>query len=252
MSKAWSKIYNNKNFFRNVDSMNVLKKNKKKNKISYEKISFELFKIMNPVSNNVSLKKSFKDYINFYIKNFNEKNKFSILDYGSGNGFTLFYLYKKNLLSKIYSKDVNKYFIQIQKKLIKQLNYEILKPGKNRINEKTKSIDWVISNAVLHCLPSKINAKKLIIEMIRIAKKGVLISDIFNEKYKNKFIKHQMERQNLTKKEYLKKYRNTPHLYFKKSFFSFLKKGNIKFKFIKMPKSFYDSQFGRYAILIKI
>ena len=251
MSKEWSKIYNNKKFFRNVDSLKILIKAKSQ-KWTYQKIAFELFKIMNPVSNKVSLKISFNDYLNFLIRNIKPKKNFSILDYGSGNGFTIFYLYKKKKFSKIYSKDVNKHFISLQKKLIKPLNFEILTPGKNKIKEKTKSIDWVISNAVLHCLPSKKNAKNLILEMIRIAKKGVLISDVFNAKYKEKFINHQINRQKLTKKEYLKKYKKTPHLYFNKDFFSFLKKKNIKFKYLKMPESFYDSQFGRYAILIKI
>ena len=251
MSKEWSKIYNNKKFFRNVDSFKVLKKAESQ-KWTYKKIAFELFKIMNPVSNNVNLNTSFKDYINFLIRHIKTKKNFSILDYGSGNGFTIFYLYKKKIFNKIYSKDVNQHFINLQKKIIKPLNYEILTPGKNIIKEKTKSIDWVISNAVLHCLPSKKNAKNLILEMVRIAKKGVLISDIFNAQYKEKFIDHQMKRQKLTKKEYLKKYKNTPHLYFNKDFFLFLKKKNIKFKYLNMPKSFYDSQFGRYAILIKI
>tara|TARA_X000000950_G_scaffold285220_1_gene390539 strand:- start:757 stop:1512 length:756 start_codon:yes stop_codon:yes gene_type:complete len=251
MSKEWSKIYNNKKFFRNVDSFKILNKAQNQ-KWTYQKIAFELFKIMNPVSNKVNLKKSFKIYINFLTKNIKTKKNFSILDYGSGNGFTIFYLYKKKIFNKIFSKDVNQHFINLQKRLIKPLNYEVLIPGKNTIKEKTKSIDWVISNAVLHCLPNKKNAKNLILEMIRIAKKGVLISDIFNTKYKEKFINHQMKRQKLTKKEYLKKYKKTPHLYFNKNFFSFLRKKNIKFKYLKMPKSFYDSQFGRYAILIKI
>jgi SAM-dependent methyltransferase len=250
MSKSWSKIYNNKNFFRNTDSFKVLNLSKKYN-WNYQRLAFELFKIMNPQANNVSLKKSFRNYINFIIRNIKRKNRISILDYGSGNGFTLYYLYKKNFLNKIYSKDVNYHFIRLQKKLIKLFNYEILKPEKNFINEKTKSIDWVISNAVLHCLPNKKNVKNLILEMTRIAKKGVLISDVFNEDFKKEFISQQMKRQNLTKKEYLAKYKKTPHLYFKKSFFKFLKKNKLNYKILKMPKSFYDSQFGRFAVLIK-
>ena len=50
----------------------------------------------------------------------------------------------------------------------------------------------------------------------------------------------------------LAKYKKTPHLYFKKSFFKFLKKNNLNYKILKMPKSFYDSQFGRFAVLIKL
>ncbi len=251
MSKNWSKIYNNKSFFRNTESFKVLKNSKIK-KWSHRKLSFELFKIMNPVPNKVSLKRSFMDYINFIKKNIMINKNFSILDYGSGNGSTLVYFHKKNLQNKIYSKDVNKYFINLQKKMIKNLNSEVLKPEKNFINEKTKSIDWVISNAVLHCLPNKKNARSLILEMIRIARKGVFISDIFDVRYKDKFIKEQMKRQKLSKKEYILKYKKTPHLYFKKDFFFFLKKMKFKYRFLKMPKSFYDSQFGRFAILIKI
>ena len=73
MSKSWSKIYNNKSFFRNVDSFKILKTSKIKD-WSYYKLSFELFKIMNPIANKVSLKKSFSDYMNFILKNINEKN----------------------------------------------------------------------------------------------------------------------------------------------------------------------------------
>ena len=70
MSKSWSKIYNNKNFFRNIDSFQALKNSKIKN-WSYRKLSFELFKIMNPLANKVSLKKSFSDYLNFIFNNIN-------------------------------------------------------------------------------------------------------------------------------------------------------------------------------------
>ena len=48
MSKEWSKIYNNKKFFRNVDSFKILNKAQNQ-KWTYQKIAFELFKIMNPV-----------------------------------------------------------------------------------------------------------------------------------------------------------------------------------------------------------
>ncbi len=75
MSKAWSKIYNNKKFFRNVDSLKILNKAKKE-KWSYQKLAFELFKIMNPISNKVNLRTSFKDYMSLLIRNINTKKKF--------------------------------------------------------------------------------------------------------------------------------------------------------------------------------
>jgi SAM-dependent methyltransferase len=232
-----------------VESLKVINDSKKYN-WNYKKTAFELFKIMNPEANEVSLLVAFNKYINFLKKNLKFKKNVSILDYGSGNGFTIYYFNKQKLFKTFYSKDVNIHFINIQKKIIKFCDFELLNPEKNYINEKSKSIDWVISNAVLHCLPNKIYAKKLILEMVRIARKGVFISDIFNTKYKKKFIAKQMKRQGLSKKEYIKKYKATPHLYFSKTYFNFLKNKKLKYKIVRMPESFYDSQFGRFAVRI--
>ena len=92
---------------------------------------------MNPVSNKVSLNTSFKDYINFLIRHIKNKKLFNFRLW-IGNGFTIFYLYKKKIFNKIYSKDVNQHFINLQKKIIKPLNYEVLTPGKNIIKENQK------------------------------------------------------------------------------------------------------------------
>lgn len=75
MSKEWSKIYNNKKFFRNVDSLKILNKAESQ-KWTYQKTAFELFKIMNPVSNKVNLKTSFKDYNNFLMRHIKKKKIF--------------------------------------------------------------------------------------------------------------------------------------------------------------------------------
>jgi len=249
MSKTWSKIYNNKSFFRNTYSHKIILLSKKLNWTNH-KLSFELFKIMNPISNNAPLKKSFKDYLNYIKMNIKINKKSTILDYGSGNGFYLNYLSKSEKIKKLYSKDVNYYFIKLQKKIIKNCKFEIINPTKSKINEKNNSIDWIICNAVLHCLPNKNYTKKLILEMIRVAKKGIFISDIFNFKFKKKFTYAQMKRQNLNLSEYKKKYKKTPHLYFKKKDFDYLKKFGFKIKFLNMPKTFYDSQFGRFSLKI--
>ena len=72
----------------------------------------------------------------------------------------------KKIFSKIYSKDVNRHFINLQKKIIKPLNYEALKPGGNTIKEKTKSIDW--SSLMLYCIVCQVKKmQKLILEMVR-------------------------------------------------------------------------------------
>jgi hypothetical protein len=252
MSNQWSKIYNQKNFHRNLNSLKAVILAKKKS-LSYKKLSFELFKIMNPQSNSSSLYKSFLDFMNFIKINTKIKASDILFDYGSGNGATLLYLVKKYKIKNYKSFDVNRYFVKVQKKILNPKNIKRIQPG-NNINLKTNSVDWTISNAVLHCLDNKEQVKKLINQFINISKKGLFISDIFNPNYKDKFINYQRNRQNLSIKEYKKKYKKTPHLYFNKIFWNFLKKNNKikKIKFINMPKSFYDSQFGRYAILIKL
>ena len=102
MSKDWSKIYNNKKFFRNTESLKVTRQYKLNN-WSSKKLSFELFKIMNPTSNKVSLYKSYIQYVNFISDKIENKKIFSVLDYGSGNGSTLLYLQSKyiGVLAKI-------------------------------------------------------------------------------------------------------------------------------------------------------
>jgi hypothetical protein len=250
MSLNWSKIYNNPSFFRNTESKKILKKYLTQ-KISKDQLSFKLFSIMNPVANKSSLRNSYKNYLKFIEKKIFTKQSISLMDYASGNGFTLLYFQKKYKLKNIFSKDVNKHFINLQKNFLKNCKFEILNPKYFKIREKTNSIDWIICNALFHCLPNKKYAKNLLLEMIRVCKKGVFISDIFNIKYKSNFIKNQMQRQKLTQVEYIKKYKTTPHLYFAKKDFSFLKKNKVNFKFFKMPKNFYDSQFGRFSILIK-
>ena len=250
MSLYWAKIYNKANFFRNTESKKILKKYLIK-KISEEQLSFKLFSIMNPIPNKSSLKKSYQNYLKFIERKIFTKQSISLMDYASGNGFTLLYFQKKYKLKNIFSKDVNRHFINLQKKFLNNCEFEILNPQKYKIKEKTNSIDWIICNALFHCLPNKKYAKNLLLEMVRVCKKGVFVSDIFNIKCKSNFIKNQMQRQNLTKEEYIKKYKMTPHLYFAKKDFNFLKKIKVNFKFYKMPKSFYDSQFGRFSILIK-
>lgn len=252
MSHQWSKVYNQKNFHRNIDSSKVIILGKKKS-LNYKKISYKLFKVMNPQSNSSSLYRSFLDFMKFIEKNIEIKSKDILFDYGSGNGATLLYLVKKYKIKNYISVDVNKYFVKLQKKILIAKNIKKIEPGKT-INLKPNSIDWTISNAVLHCLDNKEQVKKLINQFINISKKGLFISDIFNPKYKIKFINYQRNRQNLSLKAYKKKYKDTPHLYFNKKFWNFLKKNKKikKYNFVNMPKSFYDSQFGRYAVLIKL
>jgi hypothetical protein len=73
MSNQWSKIYNQKNFHRNLNSLKAIILAKKKS-LSYKKLSLELFKIMNPQSNSSSLYKSFLDFMNFIKINTEIKN----------------------------------------------------------------------------------------------------------------------------------------------------------------------------------
>ena len=83
--------------------------------------------------------------------------------------------------------------------------------------------------------------------MIRTTNTQIFIYDIKNKVKKNTFISTVRKRQNLTKKQYLDKYKYTPQRFYTKSFFiNFLKKNypKLKFKIITLPKEATDYRFG--------
>ena len=238
---SWAKLYNYKNYFR-VRELNKVVKKKQKN------LGLDLFSVMSPLSETAS-KQVIESFMRFYKKNLSLTKNSSILDYGSGTGWIIFNLQKNKLCKKFFSKDVSKIFITNQKKIIKNCKFEVVKPNKWKINEKTNSVDWVISNAVFHCFKNREFTKKIIFEMIRISKQGLLITNILDYEKKREFINYKLYNEKITPLEFKKKYKFTPHLFHSKNFFNFLKKNKYKFSIIKMP---WNKQYSKFHFALKI
>ena len=60
--------------------------------------------------------------------------------------------------------------------------------------------------------------------MLRISKKGVLITNISDEKFKKDFFNRKLKTEKISEKEFKKKYQHTKHLFFEKKYFKFLNK----------------------------
>jgi hypothetical protein len=88
-----------------------------------------------------------------------------------------------------------------------------------------------------------------------VTKKSILIYDIKDLNKKSIYKERVRIRQNLSKEEFKNKYKNTPIRFYPKNFFvrilgNLKKKYNFKYKFISLPSSATDSEFG-YCLLIK-
>ena len=109
-------------------------------------------------------------------------------------------------------------------------------------------------NSVIQYFENKISFRKQLNDIIRVTKYTIIITDIKNSRYRDKFINKQILRQQISKKEYLKKYKNFKTLDYLKKDFYFLKKINKvrSFTFKKMPKNFFDSALGRFSLIIQL
>ena len=239
---SWTRLYNHKNYFRVKELNKVIKENNKRD------LGLNLFRMMSPLSKKAS-RQVIETFMRFYKKNLLITKNSSILDYGSGTGWIIFNLQKYKICNRFISKDVSKVFITNQKKIINNCKFEVVKPNKWRINEKTSSVDWVISNAVFHCFKNRKFTKKIISEMIRVSKRGLLITNILDYEKKKEFIKYKLFNEKITSLEFKKKYKFTSHLFHSKKFFNFLKKNKYKYSIIKMPN---NKQYSKFHFALKI
>jgi len=239
---SWARLYNYKNYFRVKELNKVIKEKNKR------ELGLNLFRMMSPLSKKAS-RHVIETFMRFFKKNLTLTENSSILDYGSGTGWIIFNLKKYKICNRFISKDVSRIFITNQKKIINNCKFEVVKSNKWKINEKTSSVDWVISNAVFHCFKNKQFTKKIIFEMIRVSKQGVLITNILDYEKKKEFIKYKLINEKLKFLEFKKKYKFTPHLFHSKKFFNFLKKNKYKFSILKMPN---NKQYSKFHFALKI
>ena len=241
----WHKIFNNINFSYYKDSKYLKKTN-------YFDYSFNLQKIIYPGLTFIK----FKKIIMFIENSLKIKKKNSILDFGSGNGALLNYFIKKYDLRNNFSFELSRPLVNFQKKFITKTFFYQTNHTKYNVFKKIDNnmVDYSISNSVFQYFYSNLYCYRVLDFLIRVTKKSILIYDIKNLKRKIAYKNQVRIRQNLSKAEFRKKYKNTPIRFYEKNFFikilnQFKKKYNLKYKFIPMPVSATDSRFG-YCLLI--
>ena len=245
INNKWYKIFRKKNNPYLNKSLNIIRNKKDKN---YKTVSYELSKVVYGTS-----KFFFSDFITFLSKKikFLHKKKFSIAEYGSGNGFILFYFLKKYKINNIFSFEISKENLNFQKKLFGFGNFFSVKPENYQIKIKDSSVDIFIISSVFQYLLSNTQAKRLIDECIRVSVYQILILDVYDELTKKNYKLKKMRDAGLNQMQFGKKYRNLPYRFYKKKFFSYINNNKKvkKFFFTKMPKTW---RYRKYSFCIVI
>ena len=213
-NNKWYRIFRDKDNPYLKKSLNVLHKKGSKN---YKNVSYELSKVVWG-----SNKFFFLDFIDFITKKINfliKKRKFSIGEYGSGNGFILYYFSKKYKLSNIFSFEISKDYLSFQKKLIGFGKFFSVKPENYRIKLKDSSVDVFIISSLFQYLLSNTQARSLINECIRVSTYQILILDVYDDLTKKNYKLKKMQEAGLNWIEFGKKYNNLPYRFYKKKIF---------------------------------
>jgi|TARA_B110000093_G_C12870415_1_gene367423 phospholipid N-methyltransferase len=184
------------------------------------------------------------------------KKNSSILDYGSGNGAILLYFLKNYFLKKNISIEINKSFINFQKKFInhtKLLKGNFNNPQNFLSKIKSNSVDNIMCNSVFQYFVSEKKAMLVLMEFIRIAKKRIFIYDIKNKESEKEYRETVRKRQGFSKIKFKEKYRETPIRSYNKSFFLKNNKLNNIVKSVKIypiPKCALDGKFA-FCLMIE-
>jgi hypothetical protein len=245
-NNEWYKIFQKKSNPYLNKSIDIIKKKKGKN---YKTVSFELSRVVYG-----SNKIFFYDFINFLskkIKFLYKKKKISIGEYGSGNGFILYYFSKRYKLSNIFSFDISKDYLSFQKKLIGFGKFFSVKPENYRIKLKDSSVDVFIISSLFQYLLSNTQAKRLIDECIRVSSYQILILDVYEDLTKKNYKLKKMQEAELNQVQFKKKYKNLPYRFYKKNFFGYINNNKKvkKFYFVKMPKTW---KYREYSFCVVI
>lgn len=223
MKQNWYNIFNKNNHSWN--------KQVKKNYVT-------LYKVIYPKMTS----KNIENYMKFLFK---KKNFKSFFDFGSGNGAILLYCKKKLNCKRIYSYDISKNFLNIQKKIF---NKKITFVNPDKI--KSHKFDLTLCNSVFQYFDNKQKAFTTIEKLINLSQQ-VIISDLISTNGYQKFLKDKIIREGISSKEFKKKYKNLNHLtFFKKDFLYLKKKFKVNLFFNSMPNYHPDSK-NRFLVYIK-
>ena len=164
----------------------------------------------------------------------------SIAEFGCGNGANLYY-FSKRYQMPVVGCDISLDLITLAKQLIPDSVFTV----GNRFEADDCAVDYCISNSVFQYFPSDEYAQSVIDEMLRISRKGILITDIKSKETEADFKSAQAKRQGLTIAELELKYADTPLKCYPKTFFE---KYNAKFS--NMPANYPDSHLKSYSVMI--
>jgi SAM-dependent MidA family methyltransferase len=172
----------------------------------------------------------------YFCKLFKFKKNNSLLDFGSGSGYFLYYVQRKIDLQKI-SVEINPKLIKYQKKILKKTKYILWNVSANKIPIKIKNCkgNYLIANSSLQYLSKKIIYILLNIFITNFEK--ILLIDVKNKKFEKRFYTMQENKYNVDIKNIYSK-KNKLNFFYKKELIFFLNKfNNVKYRFIDKKKS---------------
>ena len=164
----------------------------------------------------------------------------SIAEFGCGNGANLYYFAKQHGMA-VVGCDISVDLIGLAKSVIVDGTFNV----GNQFDVDDNSVDYCISNSVFQYFPTDEYADSVVSEMLRISKKGILVTDIKSSETEIDFKEKQAKRQGLTVTELELKYKDTPLKSYPKSFFE-----KYNAKFLTMPANYPDSDLKPYSVMI--
>ena len=126
----------------------------------------------------------------------------SIAEFGCGNGANLYYFAKQHGMA-VVGCDISVDLIGLAKSVINNGTFNV----GNQFNVNDDSVDYCISNSVFQYFPTDEYADLVVSEMLRISKKGILVTDIKSSETETDFKEKQAKRQGLTIAELELKYK---------------------------------------------
>ncbi len=187
-------------------------------------------------------------YIKTIFLNIKLKKNSKILEFGCGASAFLNFFYNKKY--DLYGIDYSKELIKKGKKYFPRINF---KCGEiSTIKSFNKKFNLIISHSVFHYFDNYQYAKSLMKEMLlNLDSKGYIYILDVPDKDKEKQFKKEIIAQ-IGKKEYIEKYSNHTHLFYKKKFFkNFGKQNNLKTYIYNQNFSFYKNSKFRYNIFFQ-